>query len=73
MDVEFDDPPVECGRGSSGRVFAGKLRESLQPVAVKKVMLPPDETTRTMVIDAVAQLQVSSWVVVVVVDRSAAC
>ena len=58
MDVVFDDPPVELGRGSSGRVFAGKLRESQQPVAVKKVMLPPDETARASIISGVAKLKV---------------
>jgi hypothetical protein len=58
MDVVFDDPPVELGRGSSGRVFAGTLRGSQQAVAVKKVMLPPDEAARALIIDGVAKLQV---------------
>jgi hypothetical protein len=58
MDVVFDDPPVELGRGSSGRVFAGKLRESLQPVAVKKIALPLEDASRASVIGAVAALKV---------------
>ena len=58
MDVEFDNPPVELGRGSSGRVFAGKLRESQQPVVVKKMALPLEGASRVSVIGAVATLKV---------------
>ncbi len=58
MSVEFDATPLELGRGSSGRVFAGTLRSTQQPVAVKKVLLPLDAAERALIVADVAKLMV---------------